>query len=148
MSGSVGGARTGPTGRRLSTSTAHGQIVRFLLVGGANTAVTTAAFYLLALVISARVAFTAVYLAGLAFVTAVTPQLVFGARATRRRRLLLALWYVATYLVGLGMVSLLSGALSAPRIAVVLGTVAVTAPLGFLGARLLFHQPAPPGGRG
>lgn len=120
----------------------RGQALRFLLVGGTNTAVTTAGFYLLALVLQARIAFTLVYLAGIAFVTAVTPQLVFGARASRRRRLVLALWYVAVYLVGLGMVSLLAGTFSAPRIAVVLGTVAVTAPLSFVGARVLFRPPS------
>ncbi len=127
--------------RILATGTTRGQVLRFVLVGGMNTVVTTAAFYLLALAIPARVAFTVVYLAGLVFVTAVTPQLVFGARSSPRRRVMLALWYLGTYLVGLGMVSLLAGALSAPRIAVVLGTVAVTAPLSFVGARLLLVRP-------
>ena len=50
---------------------------------------------------------------------------------------MLALWYVGTYLVGIGVISLLESVVSAPRVAVVLGTVAVTAPLGFIGARLL-----------
>ena len=67
----------------------------------------------------------------------VTPGFVFGSRAPWSRRLLLAAWYACTYLVGLGVVSVLESALAAPRIVVVLGTVAVTAPLGFVGARLL-----------
>jgi putative flippase GtrA len=112
-------------------------VLRFLLVGGANTLVTAVAFYLLSYVLAARVAFTIVYAAGLAFVVVVTPSFVFGSRASWLRRALLALWYVCTYLVGIGVVSLLTSALSASRIVVVLGTVAVTAPLSFLGARLL-----------
>jgi hypothetical protein len=49
---------------------------------------------------------------------------------------------VGTYLVGIGVISLLTSVLSAPRAVVVVGTVMVTAPLGFVGARLLV------GGRG
>jgi hypothetical protein len=106
-------------------------------VGGANTIATTAAFYGLATVLPARLAFTIVYAAGLAFVVAVTPAYVFGRRSSRVRRLLLALWYVGTYGVGIGVIALLTSVLSAPRIVVVLGTVMVTAPLSFAGARLL-----------
>jgi hypothetical protein len=85
----------------------------------------------------ARIAFTVVYVAGLAFVVAVTPRYVFGSRSSWTRRLLLALWYVATYCVGLGVITLLASVLSAPRLVVVVGTVMVTAPLSFVGARLL-----------
>ena len=122
----------------------RGQALRFLLLGGANTAVTTVAFYVLALVLPARVAFTLVYVAGLAFVVLATPRYVFRAHASWRRRLLLALWYLGTYLVGIGVISLLSSGLDAPRIVVVLGTVALTAPLSFLGARLLVGSAATP----
>jgi hypothetical protein len=111
-------------------------VLRFVLLGGANTLATGVAFYLLAGVLPARAAFTIVYAAGLAFVVLVTPGFVFGATAPWSRRLLLAGWYVGTYLVGLGVVSLLT-AVSAPRLVVVLGTLVVTAPLGFVGARLL-----------
>jgi putative flippase GtrA len=122
--------------------------VRFVLLGGANTLASTVAFYLLSLAVSTRVAWTIAYAAGIAFVVVVTPGYVFGARAPWRRRFLLGLWYVCTYLVGLGVITLLESAFSAPRIAVVLGTVAVTAPLGFLGARLLVGSSTPdPAGR-
>jgi putative flippase GtrA len=115
----------------------RGQLLRFGALGGANTAVTTVAFYLLALVLPAGVAFTIVYAAGIAFVALTTPRFVFRSAASWWRRLALAGWYVAVYLVGLGVVSILDSVLDAPRIVVVLGTVAVTAPLSFLGARLL-----------
>lgn len=116
--------------------TTRGQLLRFGALGGVNTAVTTAAFYLLTLVLPARLAFTIVYVAGIALVVLTTPRFVFRSATSWPRRLVLAGWYVAVYVVGLGVVSLLSW-LDAPRIVVVIGTVCVTAPLSFLGARLL-----------
>jgi putative flippase GtrA len=112
-------------------------VVRFAFVGGANTLATTAAFYVLATVVPATVAFTIVYVVGLCVVTVVTPGYVFGSSASGRRRALLASWYVLMYVTGIAVVTFLQTALSAPRIAVVLGTVCVTAPLGFLGSRLI-----------
>jgi putative flippase GtrA len=112
-------------------------VLRFILVGGANTLGTTVGFYVLATVLPTSIAFTVVYLVGLTFVIVVTPGYVFGSRSSWGRRLLLALWYVGTYAVGIGVISVLTSALSAPRAVVVLGTVMVTAPLGFVGAKLL-----------
>ena len=83
----------------------RGQVLRFGALGGANTALTTAAFYLLAWVLPAEVAFTIVYAAGIVFVVLTTPRYVFRATASWSRRLALAGWYVAVYLVGLGMVA-------------------------------------------
>jgi hypothetical protein len=77
-------------------------------------------------------AFTLVVTAGLTFVAVVTPGYVFGAAPTKRRRLRSPAG-TTTYLVGLGMIALLESAVDAPRIVVVVGTVAPTAPLNFLG---------------
>lgn len=123
--------------RLLSPATMRGQLLRFVVVGGVNTTCTTVAFYLLATVLPAEIAFTIVYLAGIVFVVVVTPRYVFASSSSPKRRLLLALWYLATYGVGVGLISLLTTQLSASRLVVVLGTVLVTAPLGFVGARLL-----------
>lgn len=112
-------------------------MLRFLIVGGANTVCTTAAFYGLATMLPVRIAFTIVYFVGLAFVVVVTPRYVFGASTSWRRRVLLALWYVATYGVGVAVISVLTSEFAAPRVAVVLGTLMVTAPLSFVGSRLL-----------
>jgi putative flippase GtrA len=117
----------------------RGQLLRFGALGGVNTAVTAAAFYLLALVLPAWLAFTIVYAAGIVFVALTTPRYVFRSSASWPRRLALALWYVAVYVVGLGVVSFLSW-LDAPELVVVTGTVCVTAPLSFLGARLLVSE--------
>jgi putative flippase GtrA len=69
MSGSATTARK----HGLSHATTQCQVLRFLVVGGANTLATTIAFYLLAGVLPACVAFTIVYVAGLTFVMLVTP---------------------------------------------------------------------------
>ena len=112
-------------------------MLRFIVVGGTNTLVSGTALYALAAVLPTRIAFTLVYLAGLVFTVIVTPRFVFGVRASPRRRLLLALWYLAAYFVGVGTIALLENVAHAPRVVVVVGTVMVTAPLSFLGGRLL-----------
>lgn len=113
-----------------------GQLLRFLLVGGMNTALTGVLFYGLALVLPPQVAFTIVYVGGLAFVTVATPKYVFRMHTQPWRRALLALWYVGIYVVGLVVVSALDSVFES-RAVIVVGTVFVTAPLGFAGARLL-----------
>ena len=57
----------------------RGQAFRFLLVGGANTAVTFVALALLAMVIDPALAYTIVFAAGLAFTTVMTGRFVFSA---------------------------------------------------------------------
>src|SRR4051794_31847224 len=116
----------------MSTQSTRGQVLRFLVVGSANTICTTIAFYFLALILPTRVAFTIVYLAGLAFVVVVTPSVVFGASASMMRRALLAGWYLVTYGVGLAVISVLAATTDVDRLVVVLVTVTITAPMGFL----------------
>jgi len=117
-------------------SRTRAQLLRFLVVGGVNTAVTTVLFYGLALVVPPRAAFTIVYIGGLAFVTLATPRYVFRVRARTSALALLAVWYVGIYLVGLAVVSGLDS-ISDSHAVIVLGTVLVTAPLGFAGGLLL-----------
>jgi hypothetical protein len=115
-------------------------------VGGANTLVTAVAFYTLAAFVRPRIAFTIVYLAGLAFVVLVTPNFVFGSHASGVRRVLLALWYVGTYLVGIAVIFAITAVASAPRSVVVVSTVLLTAPLSFVGGRVLVGgRPYAPG---
>ena len=62
-------------------ATTRGQVVRFGILGGTNTAVTTVAFYLLSFVLPAQAAFTIVYAAGLVFVTLTTPRYVLDRKS-------------------------------------------------------------------
>ena len=118
------------------------QFLRFLAIGAVKTVVSSVAFYALAAFLPPRVAFTIVYFAALAFVTFATPRFIFQTRASRSKLTLLVLWYIGIYFLGLGVVSALE-LISDARAVVVVGTVLVTAPLGFVGARLLVGD-APP----
>jgi len=118
------------------------EFVRFLAVGAVKTVVTSLAFYALAAFLPPRAAFTIVYVASLAFVTFATPRFIFQTQASHSKLALLVLWYIGIYFVGLGVVSALES-ISDARAVIVVGTVAVTAPLGFIGARYIVGS-APP----
>jgi putative flippase GtrA len=116
------------------------QATRFLVLGGANTAATSAAFYALTRWLDPAVAFTIVYAVGLTVVTLLTPRVVFGTQARAAQKFALAGWYLGVYLVGVLVIHVLDHGLHASRLEVVLGSLAVTAPLNFVGARLLIAR--------
>jgi putative flippase GtrA len=111
---------------------------RFLLVGGANTAVTVVLLALLARVIDPRIAYTIVYVVGLVFTTVMTNRYVFSADRSWVRMALFVGWYLAVYCVGLLVVRFLDGDHQWGALPLALVTVACTAPLSFLGGRLIF----------
>lgn len=116
---------------------------RFVLLGAANTLLTFALFTALQHVTAVAVAYTVAFAAGLALSTALTSRVVFGVRTTTRRRAVFALCYLVIYGVGLLVSHLLAGGL--PAWVVSLGTLAVTAPLGFLVGQAVLIPPADPG---
>lgn len=122
----------------MSTSDLTRQSWRFLLVGGANTVVTAALMAALSLIIDPRLAYTVVYLAGLAFTTVMSSRYIFSASGSWPRMAAFVAWYLAVYAVGLAVVRLLDGGYDWSPIPIALATVAVTAPLSFIGGRLIF----------
>jgi putative flippase GtrA len=119
-----------------------GQAVRFVAVGGANTALTGAIFLALSAVVAPVIAYTIAFAAGVLFAMIVTPRAVFAGPATRTRRAAYAAWYVFIYLVGLAVVYVADSVLGLSRWAIVAISIAVSATLGFAGARRLFHVPS------
>lgn len=111
---------------------------RFALAGGVNTLVTGAALSVLALVVDPRLAYTLVFAAGVAFSTWMAHRFVYGVPLGRGGTVAYVALYVAVYLVGLGALSL-AGSLGLPDAASGL-VVLVTAPLTFLGGRLVAAQ--------
>ncbi|WP_273654166.1 GtrA family protein [Cellulomonas fimi] len=108
---------------------------RFLLAGGANTAVTAVLLALLSTVLDPRLAYTLVFAAGVVLSTVLADRFVFGVRMDVRTALLYVGMYVAVYLVGLVVVGAIQSA-GLPEYASAL-VVLVTAPLTFVGGRLL-----------
>jgi putative flippase GtrA len=119
------------------------QARRFLLVGGANTGVTVALLALLARVIDPSVAYTIVFILGLAFTTVMTNRYVFSAATSGWRIGVFVAWYLGVYAVGLGVVRLLDREHQWSMLPLAIVTVMVTAPLSFLGGRLIFGTTRP-----
>ena len=116
------------------------EILRFAVVGAANTVVTGGIFYALAGVMDSSVAYTIAFASGICFSAAVTPRFVFLSRPQMTQRVAFAAWYLLVYLVGLAMVHVLGDILALSRIGVVVITVGATAGLSFMGARWLFSN--------
>jgi putative flippase GtrA len=114
---------------------------RFLLVGGSNTAITFTLLAILAQFIDHRVAYTVVFAAGLAYTTALSGRYVFSAAGSPAKTVAFVLWYLGAYLAGLLVVHLVDRSGERSGIVVALAAVAVTAPLGFLGGRIIYHRP-------
>jgi putative flippase GtrA len=115
-----------------------GQLLRFAAVGGTNTAITLALFVLLQRWLDPAVAYTIVFVVGLAYTTAVTATVVFGSRLTWRTGVLFVVGYLAVYCVGLLAVQVLTTYWNPSALVTAVVTVVVTAPLNFLVGRLLF----------
>jgi putative flippase GtrA len=114
---------------------------RYLLVGGTNTAITFALLVLLANFINHSLAFTIVFALGVAYTTALSGRYVFASGAPLRHSLTFVLWYVAVYFVGLGVINVLDSRGTHSPVLIALASVGTTAPLGFIGGRLIFYRP-------
>jgi putative flippase GtrA len=123
---------------------AVGEVLRFLLVGGANTVLTYLLLLGLTYVVDPRLAYTVAFVAGVVANVLLTGRLVFGSRPTARRRALYAGWLGVVYLVGLATVqlALVAGVRAEPVLAAL--PLLMTAPLNFLGGRLLLVAAVPP----
>lgn len=117
------------------------QAWRFILVGGSNTVLTAAAFVGLAQFMDPRLAYTLVFAAGLAFTTLLTGRYVFSAQAPPRRLALFVGWYLCVYALGLGTVQIMRQQVDSSVLLAVI-TVLVTAPVNFIGGRLIFGSPS------
>ncbi len=115
------------------------EAARYLVAGGVNTAVT----YLLLLaalrVLEYRVAYTVVYVAGIAFAYWLQSRYVFGAPLRWRTGLAFPLVYVVQYAAGLAVLWLLVGRFGVPEAWAALAAIAVNVPVGFVLSRALLR---------
>jgi len=119
-----------------------GQAARFLAVGGSNTVGTFLLFVLLQQLLTARVAYTIAYVAGLSYTTVMTPRFVFRGQVRLNAVVIFVVWYLCMYCVGLIVVHYTRDAWHSSWITA-LCTFAVSAPLNFLVGRRLFGRLAP-----
>lgn len=117
---------------------------RFVVAGGVNTLATGIALSLLARVIDPPLAYTLVFLAGIGISVALAGGFVFGVPMTSRLATRYVAMYLVVYLVGLAAVTVAVWA-GMPR-EWSGGVVLITAPLTFVGGRLVMAgslRPAP-----
>jgi len=118
--------------------------LRFVVAGGANTVVTGAALSLLSFVMDARIAYGIVFVLGIALSLFLSGRFVFRRRITWQRTVGYVVVYLVVFLVGLGVLQL---ALQAGLRPAWSGAVAlITAPLSFLGGRVVFWTFGPDAG--
>ena len=118
----------------------RGQATRYVLIGGANTAITYALFVGLGLVIPAGIAFTIAYVTGLVWVVLGSSRFVFRAQASPRMLLTFAAWYLLLYLLGQAVVQIISPKEFHQLLLTSVIVLLVTTPLSFIGGRYIFSD--------
>ena len=117
------------------------QLLRFVVVGGANTLLTYGVLLALLQAVGPRTAFTVAFVTGVALSTLLTGRLVFRSRPSPSQRVAYAAWLGVVYLVGLVAVELaVRAAVPEPLLAAV--PIGVSAPLNFLGGRWVLLPPS------
>ena len=112
------------------------QALRFGVAGAGNALLTAGLTSGLATVIDPRAAYVVAYAIGLVTATWLVSRFVFKARLTGSRAVKFGALYVAVFLVGL-LALQIALSLGLPR-HLAGGVILVTAPLSFLGSRLIF----------
>lgn len=116
------------------------QVRRFLGVGAVNTVLTFIIYEVLVLITSYRVAYTISFVAGVCFATVAQSIIVFRARLRFWPVVRFVAFYLASYLVGIEVLTFLVERLGiAPALAPFL-LVMIMLPLNFLGSRLAFRS--------
>ena len=121
-----------------------GQIVRFLLVGGANTLITYAVFIGLGLIIPPWLAYTIAFAIGLLWVAFGSSRIVFRARARIAQLILFILWYLLVFGVGQLIIRLINPQSFPELLITSLLVLLFTTPLTFIGGRYVFLRRGSP----
>ena len=113
---------------------------RFLLFGGANTALTFGIFILLGLLIAPAFAYTFAFFIGIIFVATMSNKWVFRGTETFEGKILYVGWYLIVFLIGQAVIGLIGPV----GLAQLIGTsgllIGVTVPINFAGGKLIFRH--------
>ena len=117
------------------------RILRFLVVGAANTLLTIALYQLLLPAIGHVAAYGLSYIAGVAIGYRLYARHVFAAQTSPRAFAGFALLYVCAGLIGGGLNTVLIESLGVHARLAILITVAVMLPVNYLGSRAMITRP-------
>ncbi|MBI4807442.1 MAG: GtrA family protein [Nitrosomonadales bacterium] len=118
----------------------HSEFFRFLLVGGSNTLLGYALYYLLLDFIPYLYAYTLSYCIGIVFSYVMNSRFVFRQPMSLARFLQFPVVYVIQYGLGVAILWLLVGRMSISPELAMLGVVAATIPVTFLTSRFILKR--------
>lgn len=122
----------------------RGEILRFLIVGAANTILTYALYLALLPLTGYAAAYTIAYVAGIAIAYMLNTQLVFRARRTLASLTLFPMIYVVQYATGIAALYLAVNLFGVPERIALIASIVVTVPITFQLNRLVLKRKAPP----
>lgn len=129
-------------GSQLGRRETVGQVIRFLIVGGANTLITYAIFVGLGLVIAPWLAYTIAFVLGLLWVSFGSARIVFRSKVSARKLGLFCGWYLLIFGVGQLVIRLVNPSDFVSLTVTSLIVLICTTPLTFIGGKYLF-RPTP-----
>lgn len=124
-----------------------GRILRYVVAGAVNTAVTYVLYLALLRAMPYAWAYTVAFVAGIGIAYVLQSRYVFAAAASWQTFLAFPLVYVVQYVVGVVALRMLVESGLASRELAAIAVLAVTVPVGFVLSRALFarreREPAP-----
>lgn len=123
-----------------SSDELHRKMLRFVFAGTLNTLLTGLTMLALMQVIQADVAYTIVFVIGLAFTTIVSSRFVFRSRLTPTTATPFVMWYLFVYFVGVTVVHFTTYMLQISHVYTTIIVICVTAPLNFIGGNYIFGR--------
>lgn len=114
------------------------QFGKYLILGGANTLITTALLLLLSYLIPRWIAFSIAFAFGIVFSVSLTGSWVFNKKASIADKTKFGFAYLAIYFLGLLVTNFLEANQAPPWASIIV--IGVTAPLSFLAGKFIFNK--------
>ena len=118
----------------------HGEFFRFLIVGGSNTLLGYALYFLFLYFMPYLFAYTLSYCIGIVFSYVMNSRFVFRQPMSLARFLQFPVVYVIQYGLGVAILWLLVGQMSVSPELAMLGVVAATIPVTFITSRFILKR--------
>lgn len=115
--------------------------VRFVAAGALNTVLTFLLYQVLILFAVYPLAYSISFVAGIVFAANVYARTVFKVELRPKTATCFAIFYIASYLVGLGLLVFVVDYLSTPKWLAPVFVMMVMVPLNFFGSRLTLDGP-------